>query len=95
MATPSAPPAPVGATAKPFAQHSPPTGKPSGPSSMKPGSLEEDFLHGVHVANSHLSIRMGFLRKVYAILSVQMIVTTAMCALFMMNPAITAFVQTT
>lgn len=63
-------------------------------SRTKAGSLEEDFLHGVHVANSAISVRMGFLRKVYAILTVQMIVTTAVCALFMWSPSLAEAART-
>jgi len=54
MATPSAPPAPLGGGAK-----GPQQQQAMGAPPIKPGSLEEDFLHGVHVASSHVSIRMG------------------------------------
>jgi FtsH-binding integral membrane protein len=59
------------------------------------GKLEDDMMYGVNVASCHIDVRMGFIRKVYAILSVQLTLTVAVAALFMTNPTIKGFVQTT
>jgi FtsH-binding integral membrane protein len=40
------------------------------------GSIVDDFMYGSNVASSHVYIRLGFLRKVYGILSVQLLFTT-------------------
>ncbi|XP_067906577.1 protein lifeguard 4 [Heterodontus francisci] len=51
-------------------------------------SIEDDFNYGSNVASASLHIRMGFLRKVYSILSVQIILTTVTSAVFMYSDAI-------
>ena len=48
-------------------------------------SIVEDFMYGSNVASSHVTIRLGFLRKVYGILSVQLAFTTLVGALVMMS----------
>lgn len=58
------------------------------------GSIVDDFMYGSNVASSHVYIRMGFLRKVYGILTAQIFLTTIVAALFMMNEATAKFVQT-
>ena len=46
-------------------------------------SLVDDFMYGSNVASSHVSIRLGFLRKVYGILSAQLAFTTIISAIVM------------
>lgn len=48
-------------------------------------SIVEDFMYGSNVASSHVTIRLGFLRKVYGILSVQLAFTTLVGALTMLS----------
>lgn len=56
-------------------------------------SIEDDFNYGTNVATASVQIRMDFLRKVYTILSLQIIVTTAVSALFMFCEPIKSFVH--
>ncbi|XP_063072808.1 protein lifeguard 4 [Engraulis encrasicolus] len=56
-------------------------------------SIEDDFNYGTNVATASVQIRMDFLRKVYTILSLQIILTTAMSALFMFCEPIKTFVH--
>lgn len=46
-------------------------------------SVEDDFNYGTNVASASVQIRMDFLRKVYSLLSLQLVLTTATSALFM------------
>ncbi len=46
-------------------------------------SIVDDFMYGSNVASSHVSIRLGFLRKVYGILSTQLAFTTLVGAAIM------------
>ncbi|XP_060745688.1 protein lifeguard 4 [Tachysurus vachellii] len=56
-------------------------------------SIEDDFNYGTNVATASVHIRMDFLRKVYTILSVQIILTTALSALFMFCEPIKNFLH--
>ncbi|XP_030640728.1 protein lifeguard 4 [Chanos chanos] len=56
-------------------------------------SIEDDFNYGTNVATASVQIRMDFLRKVYTILSLQIIITTAVSALFMFCGSIKDFVH--
>lgn len=56
-------------------------------------SIEDDFNYGTNVATASVHIRMDFLRKVYTILSLQIIITTAVSALFMLCNPIKIFVH--
>ncbi|KTG36343.1 hypothetical protein cypCar_00021801 [Cyprinus carpio] len=56
-------------------------------------SIEDDFDYGTNVATASVHIRMDFLRKVYTILSLQIIITTAVSALFMLCNPIKNFVH--
>lgn len=56
-------------------------------------SIEDDFNYGTNVATASVQIRMDFLRKVYSILSLQIILTTATSALFMLSSTIREFVH--
>ncbi|XP_018611187.1 protein lifeguard 4 [Scleropages formosus] len=56
-------------------------------------SIEDDFNYGTNVASASVHIRMDFLRKVYTILSLQLILTTAVSVLFMFCDPIKSFVH--
>ncbi|XP_066579924.1 protein lifeguard 4 [Amia ocellicauda] len=56
-------------------------------------SIEDDFNYGTNVASASVQIRMDFLRKVYTILSIQIILTTATAALFMYSDTIKNFLH--
>ncbi|KAI2665453.1 lifeguard 4 [Labeo rohita] len=56
-------------------------------------SIEDDFNYGTNVATASVHIRMDFLRKVYTILSLQIIITTAVSAVFMLCNPIKNFVH--
>lgn len=56
-------------------------------------SIEDDFNYGTNVASASVHIRMDFLRKVYTILSLQIIVTTVISAVFMLCDPIKSFVH--
>ncbi|KAK2892848.1 hypothetical protein QQF64_035330 [Cirrhinus molitorella] len=56
-------------------------------------SIEDDFNYGTNVATASVHIRMDFLRKVYTILSLQIIITTGVSALFMLCNPIKNFVH--
>uniref|UniRef100_A0A9L0K634 Transmembrane BAX inhibitor motif containing 4 n=1 Tax=Equus asinus TaxID=9793 RepID=A0A9L0K634_EQUAS len=56
-------------------------------------SIEDDFNYGSCVASASVHIRMAFLRKVYTILSLQVLVTTVTSALFLYFESIRTFVH--
>ncbi|XP_072915678.1 protein lifeguard 4 [Hemitrygon akajei] len=56
-------------------------------------SIEDDFNYGTSVSTASVDIRMGFLRKVYSILSVQIILTTVMSAVFLHSNTVKEFVH--
>ncbi|XP_029969360.1 protein lifeguard 4 [Salarias fasciatus] len=56
-------------------------------------SIEDDFNYGTNVATASVQIRMDFLRKVYSLLSLQLVLTTAVSALFMFSQTIREFVH--
>ncbi|KAL4227195.1 Transmembrane BAX inhibitor motif-containing protein 4 [Mactra antiquata] len=56
-------------------------------------SIVDDFMYGTNVATAHVHIRLGFLRKVYSILTTQLLLTAIVGAIFMLNDGIKAFVQ--
>ncbi|XP_041114220.1 protein lifeguard 4-like [Polyodon spathula] len=56
-------------------------------------SIEDDFNYGTNVATASVQIRMDFLRKVYSILSIQIILTTVTSAVFMYSDSIKNFVH--
>lgn len=59
----------------------------------KGGGIVDDFMYGTNVASAHVYIRLGFLRKVYGILSVQLLATTLVASLLMLNESAANFVQ--
>jgi len=56
-------------------------------------TIVDDFMYGTNVAQSHIYIRMGFLRKVYGILSLQLIFTTLIAAALRFTPNVRAYVS--
>ncbi|NWI51836.1 LFG4 protein, partial [Calyptomena viridis] len=56
-------------------------------------SVEDDFNYGSSVASASVHIRMAFLRKVYSILSIQVLLTTVTSAIFLYSTGVQAFVH--
>uniref|UniRef100_A0A8C4QIR9 Transmembrane BAX inhibitor motif containing 4 n=1 Tax=Eptatretus burgeri TaxID=7764 RepID=A0A8C4QIR9_EPTBU len=55
--------------------------------------IEDDFCYSTNVASSHIYVRMGFLRKVYGILSTQLLLTAAVSAAFLSMSEAADFVK--
>ncbi|KAK3769647.1 hypothetical protein RRG08_004899 [Elysia crispata] len=66
---------------------------PSSQTKHGSGGIVDDFMYGSNVASAHIYIRMGFMRKVYGILSAQLLVTTLVAAVFMTHEGIQEYVQ--
>uniref|UniRef100_A0A287CYE2 Transmembrane BAX inhibitor motif containing 4 n=1 Tax=Ictidomys tridecemlineatus TaxID=43179 RepID=A0A287CYE2_ICTTR len=56
-------------------------------------SIEDDFNYGSCVASASVHIRMAFLRKVYTILSLQVLLTTVTSTVFLSFESIRTFVH--
>ncbi|XP_006259337.1 protein lifeguard 4 isoform X1 [Alligator mississippiensis] len=56
-------------------------------------TIEDDFNYGSSVASASVHVRMAFLRKVYSILSVQVLLTTVTSAVFLYSSTIQTFVH--
>jgi len=56
-------------------------------------SVVDDFMYGSSVASAHVYIRLNFLRKVYGILSVQLLLTTIVGALCMLVEPVKMYLQ--
>ncbi|NXV83755.1 LFG4 protein, partial [Atlantisia rogersi] len=56
-------------------------------------SIEDDFNYGSNVASASVHIRMAFLRKVYSILSIQVLLSTVTSAIFLYSTGVQAFVH--
>ncbi|KAF1475431.1 Protein lifeguard 4, partial [Eudyptula minor novaehollandiae] len=56
-------------------------------------SIEDDFNYGTNVTSASVHIRMAFLRKVYSILSIQVLLTTVTSAIFLYSTGVQAFVH--
>lgn len=59
----------------------------------RPSDLKNDFAYHNNVAGAAKQIRMGFLKKVYGLLSVQLTLTTLIAAVCMLTPTIKEGVQ--
>lgn len=57
-------------------------------------SIVDDFMYGSNVATAHVYVRMGFLRKVYGILSAQILLSTIVAGVIYSSSTATQFVQT-
>nr|ACO10701.1 Transmembrane BAX inhibitor motif-containing protein 4 [Caligus rogercresseyi] len=56
-------------------------------------SIKDDFAYHNNVAGASKKIRMGFLRKVYGLLAVQLILTTLIAGVCLFTPAVKTAVQ--
>jgi len=56
-------------------------------------SIVDDFMYGNNVASSHVTIRLGFIRKVYGILSAQLLFTTLVGTVIMASTGIQDFLK--
>jgi hypothetical protein len=56
-------------------------------------SIVDDFMYGSNVAQSHVTIRLGFIRKVYGILAAQLAFTTMIGALMMNISGLTEYIR--
>ncbi|KAK9454435.1 inhibitor of apoptosis-promoting Bax1-domain-containing protein [Dipodascopsis uninucleata] len=84
----SAPPS-YSATENPLLEPVNGTGAEGAPDS----DLPDDFKYSTSVSQCTISIRHAFIRKVYTILSIQLVMTSALSVLFMYNSAIRFWVQ--
>jgi len=57
------------------------------------GSIVDDFMYGSNVASSHVYVRLGFLRKVYGILSAQLLMTTIVAGVFLTFEPVADFIK--
>ncbi|EFN77089.1 protein lifeguard 4 isoform X2 [Harpegnathos saltator] len=55
--------------------------------------IQNDFAYNNNVHNATITIRMGFLRKVYGLLSMQLLMTVAVGSIFMMSSTVKLYVQ--
>merc|ERR1712172_78058 len=55
--------------------------------------LESDFAFNNNVAGASKHVRLGFMKKVYGLLAVQLTITTIIGAVFMFTPGVKEFVQ--
>uniref|UniRef100_T1IQ37 Transmembrane BAX inhibitor motif-containing protein 4 n=1 Tax=Strigamia maritima TaxID=126957 RepID=T1IQ37_STRMM len=56
-------------------------------------SLDDDFCYKNNVAQANVYVRMGFLRKVYSILSVQLVITTCTAFVLRFTPIVRKYVS--
>jgi hypothetical protein len=49
-------------------------------------SIVDDFIYGSNVVSSDVSIRLGFLRNVYGVLSAQLVFVTVVSAIVTFTP---------
>jgi len=55
--------------------------------------VSDDSLYNTHVADCALEVRMGFVRKVFGIVAVQLLTTISITAAVFLSPSLRAFVQ--
>ncbi|XP_072935608.1 protein lifeguard 4-like [Epargyreus clarus] len=56
-------------------------------------SIEDDFAYRNNVMNASKEIRLGFIRKVYGLLTVQLLATLAIAAVFLLVKPVQAFIH--
>lgn len=56
--------------------------------------IENDFAYRNNVLQAPKNIRLGFIRKVYGLLAMQILLTLSVVAFFMFTPHVDEFVQT-
>jgi len=57
------------------------------------GGIKNDFAYHNNVAGASKAIRLGFMRKVYSLLSIQLILTTLIGAALLLTPGVKEMVQ--
>lgn len=57
------------------------------------GSIEDDFAYRNNVANATQAVRMGFIRKVYGLLSMQLLLTVVVAAICAGTPQVKDFIH--
>ncbi|XP_012523291.2 protein lifeguard 4 [Monomorium pharaonis] len=55
--------------------------------------IQDDFAYRNNVHNADIKIRMGFLRKVYGLLSIQILMTVALGSVFVVSSSVKLYVQ--
>lgn len=55
--------------------------------------IENDFAYRNNVLQAPKNIRLGFIRKVYGLLAMQIMITLAVVAFFMFTPHVNEFVR--
>eukprot|EP00057_Strongylocentrotus_purpuratus_P020297 XP_011674771.1 PREDICTED: protein lifeguard 4 [Strongylocentrotus purpuratus] len=61
--------------------------------SMEGDSVLDDFHHSTSVMSAHIDIRMNFLRKVFGILSAQLLLTAVVSGIFMYFEGVKSYIQ--
>ena len=56
-------------------------------------SIEDDFSYRNNVINANKEIRLGFIRKVYGLLTVQLLATVAIAAVFLLVEPVQSFIH--
>ncbi|XP_064487058.1 protein lifeguard 4-like [Ornithodoros turicata] len=56
-------------------------------------SIMDDFCYNNNVSKAHVYVRLGFLRKVYGILSVQLLVTAVCASIAMFTPVVKFYIN--
>lgn len=56
-------------------------------------SILDDFCYNNNVSKANVYVRLGFLRKVYGILSIQLLATTLIAAVAMFTPAVKLYIS--
>lgn len=56
-------------------------------------SILDDFCYNNNVSKANVYVRLGFLRKVYGILSIQLLATTVIAAFGMFTPAVKLYIS--
>lgn len=56
--------------------------------------IENDFAYRNNVSQAPKAIRMGFIRKVYGLLSMQLLLTVVVASICLFTPPIKSFVHT-
>lgn len=58
------------------------------------GGIEDDFAYRNNVLNATQAVRMGFIRKVYGLLTIQLFMTVLVAGVCMLTPPIKSFIHT-
>lgn len=55
--------------------------------------LQDDFAYRNNVLNADKEIRLGFIRKVYGLLTIQLLATVAIAAVFLLVKPVQGFIH--